>query len=106
MKLSIGMKVRVVVAAVDTDTNHIDFVFEEGFEQRSERNGRGDRDTRGDRGNRNFNKEIANDISYNPKSSSSGSSSGRGKGKGKGDRKFKNSFGKSRGFGQVGRGGK
>ena len=106
MKLSIGMKVRVVVAAVDTDTNHIDFVFEEGFEQRSERNGRGDRDTRGDRGNRNFNKEIANDNSYNPKSSSSGSSSGRGKGKGKGDRKFKNSFGKSRGFGQVGRGGK
>ena len=31
-KLTIGMEVKVVVAAVDTDLVHIDFVFEEGFE--------------------------------------------------------------------------
>lgn len=33
MKLTIGMKVKVVVASVDTDAAKIDFVFEEGFER-------------------------------------------------------------------------
>lgn len=36
MKLTIGMKVKIVVAAVDMDAAKIDFAFEEGFE----RNGR------------------------------------------------------------------
>ncbi|MBR1796872.1 MAG: ribonuclease R [Clostridiales bacterium] len=35
LKLNIGMKVRVVVASVDTEAAKIDFVFEEGFERRS-----------------------------------------------------------------------
>ena len=32
-KLNIGMKVRVVVSAVDTDSGKIEFVFDEGFEE-------------------------------------------------------------------------
>lgn len=41
-KLYIGMPVRVIVAAVDTDTSHIDFIFENGFEDTgSQSSGRG-----------------------------------------------------------------
>ncbi len=39
LKLTIGMKVRVVVASVDTDAAKIDFVFEEGFEKNTSRSG-------------------------------------------------------------------
>ena len=37
LKLTIGMKVKIVVAAVDTDAAKIDFVFEEGFEMSGSR---------------------------------------------------------------------
>ncbi|MCR5048194.1 MAG: ribonuclease R [Saccharofermentans sp.] len=37
LKLTIGMKVKIVVAAVDTDAAKIDFVFEEGFERSGSR---------------------------------------------------------------------
>ena len=37
LKLTIGMKVKIVVAAVDTDAAKIDFVFEEGFERSDSR---------------------------------------------------------------------
>lgn len=37
LKLTIGMKVKIVVAAVDTDSAKIDFVFEEGFERSGSR---------------------------------------------------------------------
>ncbi|MBQ1894400.1 MAG: ribonuclease R [Clostridiales bacterium] len=40
-KLTIGMEVKVVVAAVDTDLVHIDFVFEEGFENYERKKGGG-----------------------------------------------------------------
>lgn len=38
MKLTIGMKVKVVVAAVDMDAAKIDFAFEEGFERGNSKN--------------------------------------------------------------------
>ena len=41
LKLTIGMKVRIVVAAVDMDAAKIDFVFEEGFERSGSRNSGG-----------------------------------------------------------------
>ena len=41
MKLTIGMEVPIVVAAVDTDLVHVDFVFDEGFENYERRSAKG-----------------------------------------------------------------
>ena len=43
LKLTIGMKVKIVVAAVDLDAAKIDFVFEEGFERNGSKNKAGDK---------------------------------------------------------------